>query len=384
MRHVETVGARRGTHRFQRAGVAKRPLSSNKACGSSSHAGSDACPGVVEGENHMQKRQLLKAEIQLCLAAKNIRKTAFTSDQLRAFGEMAFKDELEDWGDAISSFCQENVFRLEGDQYSLTAQGEEFVERAVASEFFGKMLVRAERSAAFGKFCERVYGKNLTQFGTADMGQLEKLIALLGLNPESQALDVGCGIGATTEYISDLTGAMILGIDLAEPVIERAKERTREKADRLSFQIVNLNDLRLPPGGFDTVLSIDTLYFAKDLNKTIGQLKAALKPGGKMGLFYSELVMSIDGSRDQLAADKTRLALALNANDLTFTTIDLTESNLAFWRRSQEVVNEMKPEFEAEGNKDLCEGRIIEGDSVLALAIAGRMSRYLYHVRIVS
>src|SRR5262249_25122468 len=118
--------------------------------------------------------------------------------------------------------------------------------------------------------------------------------------------------------------------------------------------------------------------------KAIGQLKATLKPDGQMGLFFSEMVMAIDGSREQLAADKTRLALALKANDLAYTSCDFTESNLAFWQRSQKVVAEMKPEFEAEGTKDLCEGRIVEGDSVLALATDGRMSRYLYHARIVS
>jgi hypothetical protein len=101
-----------------------------------------------------------------------------------------------------------------------------------------------------------------------------------------------------------------------------------------------------------------------------------------MGLFYSEVVTDINGSREQLAADRTKLARALAANGLAFTTYDLTAENLAFWRRSQEVIAEMKPEFEAEGNKDLCEGRMIEGESVLGLAKAGRMSRYLYHARI--
>ncbi len=128
--------------------------------------------------------------------------------------------------------------------------------------------------------------------------------------------------------------------------------------------------------------SVDTLYFSKDLTKTISQLKAVLKPGGQMGLFYSEIDTSVGGSREQLAADQTKLARALKANDITFTTYDFTDSNLAFWRRSQKIVAETKPEFEAEGNKDLCEGRIVEGESVLALATAGRMSRYLYHARV--
>jgi ubiquinone/menaquinone biosynthesis C-methylase UbiE len=197
-------------------------------------------------------------------------------------------------------------------------------------------------------------------------------------------LDVGCGIGATTEYISDITGAKITGIDLAEPVIERARERIRDKAERLTFSLADISDIDLPSESFDTVISVDTLYFSKDLTKTIGQLKTLLQQSGQMGLFYSEIVTSITGSREELAADQTKLAKALKANGLTFTTYDFTESNLAFWQRSQQIVAEMKPEFEAEGNKDLSEGRIVEGNSVLELAKAGRMSRYLYHARISS
>jgi hypothetical protein len=45
-------------------------------------------------------------------------------------------------------------------------------------------------------------------------------------------------------------------------------------------------------------------------------------------------------------------------------------------------VAELKPEFEAEGNPDLCHGRLVEGESVLNLAKAGRMTRYLYHARV--
>src|SRR2546426_515287 len=84
-----------------------------------------------------------------------------------------------------------------------------------------------------------------------------------------------------------------------------------------------------------------------------------VRPGGQMGLFYSEIITEVTGSRERLAAEKTKLAQALEANDLAFTTDDLTASNLAFWQRSQQIVAELKPEFEAEGNQDLCEGRIV-------------------------
>jgi cyclopropane fatty-acyl-phospholipid synthase-like methyltransferase len=324
---------------------------------------------------------ITKAELQLCIAVRNIRKPAYTYEDLRAFGEMAFKDELADWQVAFASFRDRDFVRAEAEHYCTTAAGEQYVERTSINEFFGRMIVRSEQSPTFARFCERVYGRNLTQYGAADMAELEQLLAVLQLNETSLVLDVGCGIGATTEYIFDVTGAPITGLDLAELLIERAQERTRDKANRLTFQVANINELTLPAASFDCVLAIDTLYFAKDLASTIGQLKAALKPGGQMGLFFIEVVTDPTGSREQLAAAQTKLAQALQANELPFTTIDLTASTLHFWERSQQVLAELKPEFEAEGNLDLCAGRLSEGESVLGLAKAGRMTRYLYHVQ---
>jgi len=56
--------------------------------------------------------------------------------------------------------------------------------------------------------------------------------AALDLNENNHVLDVGCGIGATTEYISDLTGAKFTGIDLAAPCVERATRGGRSPGVR--------------------------------------------------------------------------------------------------------------------------------------------------------
>jgi ubiquinone/menaquinone biosynthesis C-methylase UbiE len=320
-----------------------------------------------------------QAEVQLCLAAKNIRQPSFTLEALRGFGELVFKEQLVEWAEDFERLCQQGVFRRDGERYALTEVGATYVERIVTNEFFGRMLVRAEQSQAFGRFCERAYGRNLTQFGAADMAQLEKLIAVLGLGEQCRVIDVGCGIGTVAEYISDVTGARVIGIDLAEPAIERARARTKEKADRLSFVVTDINHIVFPPDSFDAVIAVDTLYFAKDLDHTVKQMKAVLQPQGQMGLFFSEWRKPQDPV-EQLAAEQTKLARALQANGLAFTAHALTESDLQFWERSQAVLAEMQAEFEAEGNKDLCESRLGEGSGVLAMVKEGRMKRYLYHV----
>jgi hypothetical protein len=47
-----------------------------------------------------------------------------------------------------------------------------------------------------------------------------------------------------------------------------------------------------------------------------------------------------------------------------------------------DVLEALKPEFEAEGSTQLYEDRVKETQVVLAEVAAGKISRYLYHVRL--
>ena len=240
-------------------------------------------------------------------------------------------------------------------------------------------VLKSERSSANAKFCERVYGRNLTQFGAADMPQIDFMIRVLGLNERTHVLDVGCGIGTMAEYIVGVSGTEVTGIDSSDLLIDRAKERTMDKVQRLHFIVGQMDELDLPPSSFDAVVSIDSLYFAKDLKQTIARLTRVLKPKGTMGLFHSQAVGPND-SEECLESDKTTIALALRSEGMRFNAYDQTEPNVELFRRSKETAEALKKEFEAEGNGELISGRIGEGNAVLELAKAGKYRRYFYHV----
>ena len=134
---------------------------------------------------------------------------------------------------------------------------------------------------------------------------------------------------------------------------------------------------RSPAGSFDAVVVIDSLYFCKDLTATIGQFLRILRTGGQMGLFYTHIVESSESS---LAASDTKLGAALRANGVAFDVHELSESDRRFWQRSKDVAEDMRVDFEAEGNADLM--HLGETDAVLDLIPKGRHARYLYHARI--
>jgi cyclopropane fatty-acyl-phospholipid synthase-like methyltransferase len=96
-------------------------------------------------------------------------------------------------------------------------------------------FTRAETSEAHARFCALVYGRDLCQHGMMDMAQLDALIAALGLGAGSRVLELGCGNGRIAEYISDVTGANVFGVDSSTVGIRQAIERSVAKRDRLAF-----------------------------------------------------------------------------------------------------------------------------------------------------
>lgn len=150
---------------------------------------------------------------------------------------------------------------------------------------FSKMLLQSERSKTYQTFCKEVYGRDLCQANMVDEEQLEKPIAAAKFKSSDKILDLGCGLGYTSEYLSDLSGANILGIDFAKDAIDSAKNRTSFKRERVRFQHGNLNSIALHPARFDCILAIDTLYFVNSIAKTIKELKEILNPNGRLLVF---------------------------------------------------------------------------------------------------
>lgn len=73
-------------------------------------------------------------------------------------------------------------------------------------EFYSSYYAAVEHSAAHHVFCERVFDIDLCQHGFADRAQLDLLLDVTELHEGQHALDLGCGNGRITEYLSDRSG----------------------------------------------------------------------------------------------------------------------------------------------------------------------------------
>ena len=249
-------------------------------------------------------------------------------------------------------------------------------------DFYERFYTVTQHSAAHHAFCERAFGIDLCQHGFADVGQLALLMRVTELDPTHRALDLGCGSGRITEYLSDCTGAHITGLDYIPQAIEQARQRTAAKSDRLDFVVGDINQLDLPQHAFDLILSIDTMYFSNDYRATLRALKAALAPGGQMAFLYSygrePWVPKEQFPRDALPPEKTPLAKALTAHDLSFRTWDLTRQEYLLAQRRKEVLEQLRPQFEAEDALFIYDNRMGDAKGVSQAVEEGLHARYLY------
>jgi cyclopropane fatty-acyl-phospholipid synthase-like methyltransferase len=253
-------------------------------------------------------------------------------------------------------------------------------------DFYEHFYAAMARSQVHAEFCERVFGRNLCQHGFADMAQLDALIRAAQLQPGQRVLDLGCGNGMIAEYISNCTGAHVTGLDFIPEAIRQAQERTAAKADRLSFQVGDINALALADGAFDAIISIDSLYFSADYTLTIRQLAQALKPGGQMLIFFAHgrepWVPKEEFAAASILPDRTPLAEALKANGLNFQASDFTPDDYRIAQRRKQVLAELQPRFAAEDVLFIYENRMGDAQGISQAIEEGLHARYLYHIRL--
>ncbi len=281
---------------------------------------------------------------------------------------------LSDWDDAFVGLTEKGLMFQSGKNYLLTKQEFHPWWKYMYDEYFS----RAQTSQAHSKFCEHVYSRNLCQHGVADMVQVNTLIKVLELDETNRVLELGCGNGLITEYISDTTGAHITGLDISEVGIQQAQERTEEKRHRLAFCVGHIHKLDFPSGSFDTAIMIDVMHFV-NRDKTLAQLKEILKPNGQMGIFFTQF-LGRDESEDLLQPSNTVLAQSLQKHTLHFETHCFTKEEYMHCQQKVAVLKALEVEFKAEGNIWLYNFRLEEAEDHVKSLVDRKRSRHLYHV----
>ena len=100
-----------------------------------------------------------------------------------------------------------------------------------------------------------------------------------------RVIDVGCGCGETSIELASRVGASgsVIGIDIATPMLERARERVREAGiANVRFENADAETHALPAEAFDVVFSRFGVMFFSDPTRAFANLLQSLRPGGRL------------------------------------------------------------------------------------------------------
>jgi SAM-dependent methyltransferase len=132
----------------------------------------------------------------------------------------------------------------------------------------------------------------------------EHLRAAYGIGPGDEVLDVGCGTGLTTrEAARAAAPGRVVGVDVSERMLERARELTAAEAlDNVSYELGDAQVHRFDPAGFDVAISRFGTMFFSDPPAAFANIGATLRPEARLVLLvwqpreHNEWTLAIDAA----------------------------------------------------------------------------------------
>lgn len=201
----------------------------------------------------------------------------------------------------------------------------------------------AETSGAFRAYCKDAFGEDFSQDGFSDLEQVEMILQYIPESPEVDILDIGCGNGKMLGYLQKRTGAYIHGFDFSEQAVSTARKLFTINSE---FREGIIGQIDYPKEKFDVIISMDTMYFAKDMTAFTGQIKRWMKQSGVFFVGYQEG----DVVPRTANADTTMLAEALRQNGMKYDVADITRQTYDMLVIKRSAALRHQAEFEKEGH----------------------------------
>lgn len=94
-----------------------------------------------------------------------------------------------------------------------------------------------------------------------------------------RVVDLGCGFGWFARWAREAGAASVLGLDVSENMLRRARKTTPDPA--VAYARRDLEKLDLDEGAFDVAYSSLALHYIENLRGLFGQVHRGLVPGGR-------------------------------------------------------------------------------------------------------
>ena len=101
----------------------------------------------------------------------------------------------------------------------------------------------------------------------------------LDARPGNRVLEVGVGTGLTIPVYPE--GVQLVGIDISEPMLDRARSRVRDLARRgVLLERMDARSIAYPDGHFDRVLAPYVISVVPEPERAMAEIARVCRPGG--------------------------------------------------------------------------------------------------------
>lgn len=109
------------------------------------------------------------------------------------------------------------------------------------------------------------------------------LMPFAAAKPGERVLDIGCGCGSTTLHLAKAAGetGFVAAVDISRPMLDVARGRAQEMGLPIQFTEADASSFAFKPE-FDLVFSRFGVMFFWDPEAAFGNIRKALKPGGRV------------------------------------------------------------------------------------------------------
>jgi SAM-dependent methyltransferase len=127
-------------------------------------------------------------------------------------------------------------------------------------------------------------------------GEWPAFRALLPELRDKKVLDLGCGFGWHCRYVREQQARSVVGIDLSENMLERARAKTNDS--EIEYRRLAIEDIDFTAGEFDVVISSLALHYAEHFDIICRKVHHCLVPGGTFVLSVEHPVFTALAAQD--------------------------------------------------------------------------------------
>lgn len=113
---------------------------------------------------------------------------------------------------------------------------------------------------------------------------------------DKNVLDLGCGFGWHCRYAREQQARSVVGVDLSEKMLARARERTNDSA--IEYRRLAIEDIDFSAGAFDVVLSSLALHYVERFDIVCQKVHHCLVSGGSFVLSVEHPIFTALAAQD--------------------------------------------------------------------------------------